>query len=81
MTGDHIVVSIGLDGFGSVPLRPFAIVFGGTAEMHGEMRAGAAEFPDILLYQPVIRVLDLAAIDDRLGEHAVFVTHAIAPGG
>ena len=81
MTGDHIVVSIGLDGFGSVPLRPFAIVFGGTAEMHGEMRAGAAEFPDVLLHQPVIRVLDLAAIDNRLGKHAVFVTHAIAPGG
>ena len=81
MTGNHVVVSIGLNGLGGIPLRPFTKMLGSTAEMHGEMRTGAAEFPDILLYQPVIRVLDLAAIDNRLGEHAVFVTHAIAPGG
>ena len=49
-------------------------------EAHREVGARTREFPGRAVDQPGIRVFDLGAVDDRLGEHAVFVAHAVTPG-
>ena len=79
MAGNDIVECAGLDGFGRVPFGPFAVVFGGAAKTHGAVRSRSGELPRCSVDQPRVRVLDLAAIDDRLREHAVLIAHAVSP--
>ena len=50
----------------------------GAAERHLDRFARPGHFPGIGLSQPVVRVLDLEAVLDRLPENAVFVAQAIA---
>jgi hypothetical protein len=81
MTGDDVVESLGFDGIGGMPFRPFAVVFGGAAETHGIVLVGAREFPGRTVLQPGFRLLDLLAVEDRLGKHPVLIAYAVAPGG
>src|SRR6266702_7451014 len=48
------------------------------AEMHHVLDLGPRKLPWIARAQPVIRRLDLLAVDNLLTEHAVFVTDAVA---
>ena len=55
-----------------------AIEFGAAAEADALRVFGALDLPGMAGAQPVVRLLDLLAVDDLLPEHAVLVTDAVA---
>ncbi len=52
-----------------------------AAEAHRVAQLGPHEFPRVAVHQPVVRLLDLAAVGDALLEHAVLVADAVAHAG
>ena len=52
-----------------------------AAELHAVVHLGARKLPRVAVGEPVVRHLDLAAVHDRLLEHAVVVANAVAKAG
>src|ERR1700753_2124351 len=48
-----------------------------ACERDGVSEIGPWEFPWVDFFQPILRLLDLLALLDRLTEHAIFVANAV----
>ena len=78
---DH-VVGLGLDLLGLVPDGALlGVMFDPAAELDRIGHLPARELPRVAQLEPVVGLLDLIAVVDRLGEHAVVVADAIAEAG
>ena len=78
---DH-VVSRGHDLLGLVPEgTALGVVLDPATELDGEGDLRTGEFPRVAQLEPVIGLLDLVTVVDRLGEHAVVVADAVAEAG
>jgi hypothetical protein len=81
VAGDDEVHRLGLHGLGRHPTaRQPAIAHHMAAEADRKVQLGARQLPGIAQAQPVVGRLDLAAVLDALGEHAVAVAQAVAEG-
>ena len=73
--GQHIA---GIDPADTIFTVLVMVMLATAAEAHALGIFRAFHLPGIAVPQPVVRLFDLAAIDDALAEHAVFITQAIA---
>ena len=86
VAGDHVVVTDAEDVPAVDPLDAVAaclvdIPFRMPAEVHRDFHLRVRDLPGVAHREPVVRDLDLAAVDEGLLEDAVFVAQAIADAG
>ena len=61
--------------------------YGGAAQLDGRVQrhridfVGPRNLPWIVLEKPIVRLLDLRAVANRLSENSVFIAKAVADGG
>ena len=78
VAGDNLVVGDREDLFGFYPARFLTFLLNTPAKTHFVARVVAFEFPRVTVFQPVVRRLFLAAINNVLLEHAVVITNTVA---
>ena len=81
VTGNDGVVRHGQHILGIKPAHGLAVLLEAAAETHPVLHFRTRKLPRITARQPVIRNLDLMAVDDLLFEHAVVVADAVTEPG
>ena len=77
MAGHHHVIGFGSHFTGVLPHRHVVLMGDPAAKTHRVGDVGARELPGRAILQPGVRVFDLVAVVNFLGEHAVLVANAI----